>query len=1199
MRPLMFWAIGILVVGWAVAEARDPKKPVDVVLDTLQQLDADPAARAAMTEELAKQAEVLRAELVTAEATLQQLQGELGTRDQDAAALRARMAGIAQALAALGGAAPPPTEVPTSEAPKLSAEQTETFEKVIRPILESRCVSCHGPEKQKGQLRLDSRAAQLQGGETGPAILPGDAAASALVQAIAYTNDVQMPPDGRLPQAEIDALTAWVQAGAPWPDYGTAPEQSAANAVPKPKGIDLAKGREWWSFKPVQAVTPPPVQDAAWVQSPVDAFVLARLEAEGLTPATPAERRTLLRRVSFDLIGLPPTPAEVEAFVNDPAPDAFAHVVDRLLASPHYGERWGRHWLDVMRYTDSFDSRGTAATDPNEIYKYRDWVVRAINEDMPYDRFVRYQIAGDVIAARGGAFDPEGIIATGALAIGNWPQGDADKQKMVSDIVDDQVDLVCRGFMGVTMACARCHDHKFDPFSTRDYYALAGMFFSSHILPGPGQKTEGSPILYIPLKGKEELAAIEAKKARITTLDTQSNEMLTARRTAYARTRLGDTTRYLAAAHAKSDAHGAGLDPELLANWINYLGLGEYKLMRQLVSGVAGMANLNALNAGSDTPSVLVNSAAEPSKFMNITVPARGVAVHPGPTTPVAIVWQSPISGAVTITGIAADIDASCGDGAAWRADLQLAEEGNARARVPLGEGSFENGGKSPIDLSSPIAVKAGDRIVLSILPKTAHVCDSTHLALTFHEAGGEGRVWDLAEDLLRTPLTPASNPLADARGVADVWRLVDAAAPPAATPGSALAAWQAATDDATRSAAAERLQGELLAEANALGAAAPDPKTSPLLAEFLSARGPFWAAQPPFVPETPEAVDPLPAIQTELAALRAEPLPAIPMANGIQEGGTPNTEHEGVRDVKVHQRGDYNRLGDLVPRGMPEVLTRAPQAPIIEGSGRLELANFVASPENPLTARVIVNRVWQHHFGEGLVRTPGNFGIMGEKPSHPELLDFLAGEFVRSGWSLKHLHRVMLLSSVYQQSSLPSEAARMKDPENRLLSHMHRTRLEAEALRDAMLSVAGVLDATVGGPAYVGIEVPRRTLYFRTVRSDRTTYNTLFDAADPGSIVDKRNVATVAPQALFLMNGDFVLTQAKALATRVPPSASLEDTVVQLYALLFSRAPRPEEVALAGELVASLQAEGQDARAAWTGYCQMLLATNEFVYLD
>jgi hypothetical protein len=456
--------------------------------------------------------------------------------------------------------------------------------------------------------------------------------------------------------------------------------------------------------------------------------------------------------------------------------------------------------------------------------------------------------------------------------------------------------------------------------------------------------------------------------------------------------------------------------------------------------------------------------------------------------------------------------------------------------------------------------------------------------------------VWDLAEDALRQPLSEASNPLADARGVPAVWQIIDAADTPAPAPGSPLAAWQAARasqDRAALAAAAQQFQDALATEIAAQGA---DPKSTPLATEFLSPKGPFFVANPP---APAGAEDPLPALQAELAQLRAVPVPPTPMANGIQEGATPNTDYTGTADVRVHLRGDYNRLGDVVPRGMPLVLASAPQAPITQGSGRRELADFVASPQNPLTARVMVNRIWQHHFGEGIVRTPGNFGAKGELPSHPELLDFLAAEFVKSGWSVKAMHRLLLLSAAYQQASAPSREASAKDPENRLLSHMNRVRLEAEALRDAMLVVAGTLDTTLGGPAFRELNTPRRTLYFRTVRSDRTTYNMLFDAADPSSIIDKRNNAIVAPQALFLMNNPFVRAQAQALGTRVPPAEPLENAIERLYALLFARLPGAEEAAVARELLAQFQAEGQDPAAAWTTYCQTLLATNEFTYID
>lgn len=1180
MRFLILVSILVAAAAYAVDQA-----PVDAVVEILKKLEADPAGQDALKNGLEAQSGELSGELATLEAELKRLKNELAAQEAARDTASDRIATIERVTAALRALGTP------GEAVKVDSAADEHFEKTIRPILSARCLNCHGPEKQKGGLRLDSRDAMLKGGETGAAVLPGNAGASALVHALAYTDDPKMPPDGKLPQEEIDALTAWIQAGAHWPAYDAAPPVAP---TAKASGIDIEKGRDWWAFKPVAAQTPPTVQDASWPRSPIDQFLLARLESEGLAPAAPADKRTLIRRVTFDLTGLPPTPADVEAFLADDTPEAFAKVVDRLLDTPQYGERWARHWLDVMRYTDSFDSRGTAATDPTEIYKYRDWVVKAFNDDMPFDRFVRYQIAGDIIAAQQPVFDPEGIIATGALAIGNWPQGDADKQKMLTDIVDDQIDLVCRGFMAATMGCARCHDHKFDPFLTRDYYGLAGMFFSSHILPGPGQKTEGSPILFIPLMEKDKLDEINQRNARIAELDKQTGDMLNARRTAFAKSQLPETARYLSAANtfanlpaprdAAAFAAENSLNVEALNNWLSYLGLADFNLMKRLTTGLGGVPDLSALNGAGDTPSFSVNSANAPAKYLNIMFEPRSIALHPGPTTPIAVAWKSPVSGTVLIDAIITDIDASCGDGAAWRIDKRAA------GTSQIAEGAFDNGGMSVYKDAPPQDVAQGDYLMLYILPKSGHACDSTRVSLEISEEGGDRRTWNLTEDALRAPLSEASNPFPDGYGNAAVWSVIDAADAPAPEAGSPLAAWQSAR--ASGDAAALEAAGKAFQEALIADAAAETP--GPLAMEFLSSKGPFYTANPPFTASDAEPADPLPAMQEELAALRAVPVPSIPMANGIQEGGTPNTEHEGIHDVKIHQRGDYNRLGDVAPRAMPAVLLSGEQQPIASGSGRRELADFVASPSNPLTARVMVNRIWQHHFGEGIVRTPGNFGTRGELPDHPELLDFLAKAFVDSGWSIKAMHRMMLNTAAYQQASTPSAAAREQDPENRLLSHMNRLRIEAEALRDAMLAVAGHLDTTVGGPAFRELDSPRRTIYFRTVRSDRTTYNMLFDAADPTSIIDKRNNAIVAPQALFLMNNPFVLTQAAALASRIPPTEPLDGAVTQLYALLFAREPSQEEISIARDLVAQFPAE-----TAWSTYCQTLLATNEFTYLD
>jgi hypothetical protein len=774
-----------------------------------------------------------------------------------------------------------------------SPAANDFFETEIRPLLVQRCHKCHGEQKPKSGLRLTSRAALLKGGDTGPAAVPGKPEESLLIRAVRQDGDLKMPPNEKLTQAQIDKLTRWVQRGLTWPE--TPPDKSILAVRQGPQYPISAEQRRFWSFQPVSVTAPPPVRDAAWCRSALDHFILAALEARGLRPAQPADKLTLLRRATFDLTGLPPTPAEVEAFLADGAPDAFAKVVDRLLNSSHYGERWARHWLDVVRYSDSHDARIVTGPgdimDITEAYRYRDWVVEALNRDLPYDQFILHQIAGDLIPPNepGGVNIP-GIIATGMLAIGNWGGGDADKEKLLTDIADDQVDVVSRAFLGLTVACARCHDHKFDPIPTEDYYSLAGIFFSSHILQDPGPKTNGPPMLRIPLVPKAEFERRRPLEARVAALQKQIKQ------------------------------------------------------------------------AGSDQMAALANS----------------------------------------------------------------------------------------------------------LLPRTI---------------------------------------------------------------GTFVAAWQL-----------DRHHFRLI------------------------------------------------ELQGELDRLK-QSLPPIPYANGTQEGGCPQSPQAGVHDVRVHIRGRYDRLGKLVPRRFPRILAGENQTPITQGSGRMELARWIASPANPLTARVMVNRIWQHHFGEGIVRTPGNMGQLGARPTHPKLLDFLAHRFIQSGWSIKAMHRAIMLSAAYQQGSAAAPETLKADPENRLFGRMNCRRLEAEEVRDALLAVAGRLDPALGGRASQDFMRPRRTLYLMTIRSDRSTFRELFDAADSTTIIDKRGESTVAPQALFLLNHPFTLEQAKAVAERVRQKASRDsqEIIQRLYVLLYGRMPvaREEEIGRAA------------VRQGWEAYCQVLLCANEFIMVD
>jgi hypothetical protein len=779
---------------------------------------------------------------------------------------------------------------------KPSAALSDFFETEIRPLLAARCFKCHGDQKAKSNLRLNSRAAIIKGGDTGPAAVPGKPEESLFIQAVRHESGLKMPPNEKLTEPQIEKLTRWVKLGLPWPE--AKPDPAAAASRQGPEYQITEEQRNFWSFQPVKVVSPPPVRAPTWPRSKIDIFILAALDKRGLRPAKPADKRTLLRRATYDLTGLPPTPAEIDAFLADQSADAFARVVDRLLASPHYGERWGRHWLDVVRYTDSFDARivtgAGSIMDVTEAYRYRDWVVNALNRDLPYDQFIIHQIAGDLLPPQEpGGINVPGTIATGMLAIGNWGGGDADKEKLLTDIADDQVDVVSRAFLGLTMACARCHDHKFDPIPTEDYYSLAGIFFSSHILRDPGPKTDGPPMLRIPLLPPAEFHRRQQFQKRIAEMERQVKR-----------------------------------------------------------------------------------------------ITAEGFAT-----------------------------------------------------------------------------------LVTSLLPRS-------------------------------------DGPLA------------------------------------------------------AVGAY-----------RYYLHRSQLAASK-----------------KEEWAALQKSS-PPIPYANGCQEGGCPLSPQVGTHDARVHIRGRYDRLGKLVPRRFPRIIAGDHQQPITQGSGRMQLAQWIASSGNPLTARVMVNRIWQHHFGEGIVRTPGNFGKLGEPPTHPELLDYLAHQFAESGWSIKAMHRAIMLSAVYQQASVPTPETLAADPDNRLFGRMNRRRLEAEEIRDSLLAASGRLDPTMGGRASQDFNLPRRTLYLMTIRSDRSSFRELFDAADSTAIVDKRTESTVAPQALFLLNHPFAMEQAKALANRTKELGVHDNRgrIEQLYVSLYGRSPSEKEIEIG---LAALE-QGLEA------YCQLLLCSNEFMYVD
>jgi hypothetical protein len=998
-------------------------------------------------------------------------------------------------------------------------------------------------------------------------------------------------------------------------------EVCAAGTGVDPWQARVDAGRNGWAFSAPREPAVPEVRDGGWCKSPIDRFVLARLESKGLHPAPAANKRTLIRRAYFDLIGLPPTPAEVEAFVQDDAPNAFEKVVDRLLARPQYGQRWARHWLDVVRYADSSDARGLGSEgDIRYAWRYRDWVVKAFNQDLPYNRFVMDQIAGDQLPAKKpGEFNSDGLIATGLYVIGNWPGGDADRQKMMTDIVDDQVDVTGRAFLGVTLACARCHDHKFDPISQKDYYGLAGIFFSSHFLPNPGSPASGVAIATTPIASPEQIARSKAYAGRIASLQNGIDAKLDDEFRKLGKSILPKAADYLAAAvdidrkagsvagGPDSPASDGKLDPVVLARFADYLGPAISarpirKIFTRATHGVATLAGVDSWTGadGRPDPCVIANNNDHPVSFATLTIPARSLAMHPGPSTGVGVGWTSPVSGSFHVRGSVVDGDPNCGDGIDWRI-----ERARGQTLDTLASGSFPNGGMQEFGRGDggtkldSFDLQAGDVLQLIIFPKADYFCDTTIVDLVISERDGGQRKWNLGREVV--PDLLASNPRADGAGHPGVWQFFEAGEEKGGSPvvtGSRLARWLAATlahQDAAK------LGGELVESILDLDRQTDDAKKADkgpdvrFYSDLTDPRGPIWLpARDGRAGLAAEAKATLATMTGELADLKSHPPAPIEEADALIEGGVPQSQFEGIHDCHVMARGRYDRQQELVPRGFPRLLAGDDQPKITIGSGRLDLARWVASPDNPMTAKVMVNRLWQHHFGQAIVRTPNNFGKLGVPPTHPELLDFLARRFVESGWSIKAMQKLIMLSATYQQSSVPDERTFAADPDNELFGRMNRQRLEAEPFRDGLLAVSGSLDEQLSGPAFRDMNVPRRTLYLMTIRSDRSNFRMLFDAADPTGIVDQRNDSTVAPQALFLMNNPFVLDRARALADRVMKQGPPDDRakIDWLYRLLYSRPANDRET----EIGMAVVREGGES---WASYCQVLLCANEFVYID
>lgn len=886
----------------------------------------------------------------------------------------------------------------------LAMEPMAFFEKEVRPLLINRCYECHSAEKKiKGGLALDTRHAILKGGDSGPGLVAGDPDKSKIIEAVRYQNhDLQMPPKSKLPDAEIKVLEKWVALGAPDPRTG-----AIASIDTKSK---LEEGRKHWAFQPLASVEPP----TGLARHPVDAFLIQALQNKGLSPAPPADKRTLIRRATFDLIGLPPTPEEVQAFLDDASPSAFNRVLERLLASPHYGERWGRHWLDVARYADSngLDENVTLG----HAWRYRDYVVKAFNNDKPYNDFLIEQIAGDLLPR-----SEDALTGTGFLSLGAKVLAEPDLQKLEMDIIDEQIDTLGKAFLGMTLGCVRCHDHKFDPVLQDDYYALAAIFRSTRSL---SEERMGAIKFWYEhsLATPDQLSAKKTHEERVKTKRAELAAFTTKARNA--------------------------IKAELQSKAAEYLAVAAMLRMDADYSAVESLAREHRLR---------------PRYLLTCRQYLTRQAEHPFFAT-----WHR----------------------------LQNNAEGVRQHYAPL--------------FAEALKAQKGD-------------------------------------------------------------------------------AYDALTD----------IAGFL---------AIPDKEADALDAEALAK---------------------IEAMNRDLKILDSE-TPEPPAIMGVADGTI-------TRTLPVHIRGSYLTLGKPVERGFPEVMRTSLTKPVLPAkeSGRLELARWMASTEHPLTSRVMVNRLWRWHFGKGIVSTTDNFGLLGDKPSHPALLDWLARTFMENGWSIKAMHRLLMSSQAYQQDSRergagsrgyeteaaqsahssmrPAPSPLLIDPENRLLWRANIQRLEAEQIRDAMLAVSGWLNPAIGGKTLplrnrefvfnhtskdgTTYESARRALYLPIIRNNLYDMLEQFDYPDPTMPTGSRNSTVVAPQALIMLNSPVVWHSAEKLAERLLEAATDEDRVQRVFALLFSRAPTSEEQ----KRILSLLTVPQFAAnkpVAWARVCQMLLSANEFIYL-
>jgi cytochrome c553 len=1093
------------------------------------------------------------------------------------------------------------------------------FEKQVRPTLIENCQQCHGEKKQKGGLRLDSRAGWTVGGDNGPAIVPGDPDKSLLMKAIGYEHgDLEMPPKGKLPDGTIGAFRDWVALGAPDPRDGVV-------AVVHAQVPTVEEGRNFWSFQPIRKPSIPAAK-SDWPRTDIDQFIYARLSAEQLEPAEDALKHTLARRLYFDLLGLPPTPEQIATFLNDSSPKAFGSLVDELLNSPHFGERWGRHWLDVVRFAES-SGGGRTALFP-DAWRYRDYVINAFNDDLPYDRFLREQIAGDLLPLPAGDWQQQRrqMIATAFLLLGPTNFELQDKTVLEMDIVDEQLDTMGKAVMGMTIGCARCHDHKFDPIPARDYYAMAGIMKSTLSVVHSNVSKWSEAKLPLPPKEEAEIAAAGVKLAELEKL-------------------LAATQKKLKAAggqepETKGGAKGVKIEslPGIVVDDVDAEYEGDWVSSTSTRSFV-GVGYHHDATAGKGMKTATFAAKLKPGRYeVQVSYPAA-----PNRSSKVPVTVHHADGAATMVVN-----QRSSGEIAGNRDTLGTFRfDATKQPKVVISNAGTEDG---VVLADSVIFIRQAEPqvVVISPLPKADEVDIPENIKFIVPDPLAlEGIVIDNPAAVLvgewkhsvHTPPFVGASYIHDAKeGKGEKSATFIPYLPDSGTYEVRISHNTNIRRSTNAPVTIKHAGGEFSVRINE-GEEAPINKLFRSLGKFRFDAGTNGQVRisnegtdgkyvivdsvqfirQPDAPKRSGRIDfglSERKVQKDKKKIRTDLLNQVKdmrakikklKADGPKQpiAMVAKDEDEVTGDIPIAIRGVVHDKGPIVPRGFLQVASIGPLPTVSTNeSGRVQMADWLASPKHPLTARVMANRVWHWLMGEGLVRTVDNFGAMGEPPSHPELLDHLASQLIEDNWSMKKLIRRIVVSQTYRMAAATNPEGVAKDPDNRLLWRMNRKRLDAESIRDALYHIGGSLDLTLGGKnikagtrseyGYL-FESTRRSVYLPVFRNQLPEIFETFDFADPNIQGGKRNTSTIAPQALLLMNHPDVRAQSVAAARRLLKQTELtsSERIDRAYREVIGRQPTHREAKLTGEFVGT-----SEEAERWGSLYQTLFQTLDFRYL-